>query len=322
VKAITYDRYGPPEVLRLQDVPDPVPGEGELLVRVRAASANARDWHFLRGDPYAMRLQFGLRAPRTPILGSDVSGVVEAVGPGVTRFRTGDEVYADLETGAFAELVRAPEDRVAAKPARLTHEQAAAMPLAAVTALQGDRAAPGERVLVIGAAGGVGTFAVQLAARRGAEVTAVCSGRNAELVRSLGAQEAIDYTTEDPTAGDRRYDTIFQLAGTAPAGRLRRALAPGGTLLLSSGEPRGRVFGPLGRIARAKLLSPFTRQRIVVFMAEPSTADLDELRGLADAGELTPVIDRTYPLADTAEALRHLETNHARGKIVITAEPQ
>jgi NADPH:quinone reductase-like Zn-dependent oxidoreductase len=318
VKAITYDRYGPPDVLRLKDVPDPVPADGEVLIRVRAASANPRDWHFLRGDPYVMRLQFGLRAPRAPILGSDVSGVVEAIGRGVDRFRVGEEVYADVETGAFAQLVCAPQDLVAAKPGRLTHEQAAAMPLAAVTALQGLRAGPGHRVLIVGAAGGVGTFAVQLAARQGAEVTAVCSGRNADLVRSLGAQEAIDYTTEDPTAGGRRYDTIFQLAGTAPAGRLRRALAPGGALLLSSGEPRDRVFGPLGRIARAKLASPFTRQRVVAFMAKPSAADLDELRGPADAGELTPVIDRTYPLADTSDALRHLETGHARGKIVIT----
>jgi NADPH:quinone reductase-like Zn-dependent oxidoreductase len=322
LKAITYHRYGAPEVLQFQEVDDPVVGDDEVLVRVRAASANPRDWHFMRGLPAFMRLQFGLRGPRHGGLGSDIAGQVEAAGAKVTRFRPGDEVYADVVMGGFAEYVAVAEDKVAPKPANLTFEQAAAVPLAAVTALQGlrdhGRVQPGQQVLVIGAAGGVGTFAVQLAKWLGAEVTGVCGTGKADLVRSLGADHVVDYTREDVTRGDRRYDVVFQLAGTQSPSDLRRALTPRGTLLLSSGESDGRLIGPVDRIIKALLLAPFVRQRLVPFEAKQSSEDLQLITTLIEAGKITPVIDRTYPLSDTPEAIRYLEQGHARGKVVIT----
>jgi NADPH:quinone reductase-like Zn-dependent oxidoreductase len=322
LKAITYHRYGAPEVLEFQEVDDPVVGDDEVLVRVRAASANPRDWHFMRGLPAFMRLQFGLRGPRHGGLGSDIAGQVEAAGAKVTRFRPGDEVYADVVMGGFAEYVRVPEALLVPKPANLTFEQAAAVPLAAVTALQGlrdhGRVQPGQQVLVIGAAGGVGTFAVQLAKWLGAEVTAVCGTGKADLVRSLGADHVVDYTKEDVTRGDRRYDVVFQLAGTQSPSDLRRALTPRGTLLLSSGESDGRLIGPVDRIIKALLLAPFVRQRLVPFEAKQSSEDLQLITTLIEAGKVTPVIDRTYPLSDTPEAIRYLEQGHARGKVVIT----
>jgi NADPH:quinone reductase-like Zn-dependent oxidoreductase len=322
LKAITYHRYGAPEVLEFQEVDEPVMGDDEALVRVRAASANPRDWHFMRGLPAFMRLQFGLRRPRHGGLGSDVAGEVEAVGGNVTRFRPGDEVFADVVTGGFAEYTCVPAALLVAKPANLTFEQAAAVPLAAVTALQGlrdhGRVQPGQQVLIIGAAGGVGTFAVQLAKWLGAEVTGVCSTGKADLVRSLGADHVIDYTREDVTRGGRRYDLVFQLAGTQSPSDLRRALTPRGTLLLSSGESDGRLIGPVDRIIKALLLAPFVRQRLVAFEAKRSSEDLQLIKELIEAGRLTPVIDRTYPLSDVPEAIRYLEQGHARGKIVIT----
>jgi NADPH:quinone reductase-like Zn-dependent oxidoreductase len=322
LKAITHHRYGAPEVLQFQEVDDPVVGDDEVLVRVRAASANPRDWHFMRGLPAFMRLQFGLRRPRHGGLGSDIAGQVEAVGAKVTRFRPGDEVYADVLTDGFAEYVAVAEDKVAPKPANLTFEQAAAVPLAALTALQGlrdhGRVRPGQTVLIIGAGGGVGTFAVQLAKWLGAEVTGVCGAGKADLVRSLGADHVVDYTREDVTRGGRRYDLIFQLAGTQSPSRLRRALTSRGTLLLSSGESDGRLIGPVDRIIKALLLAPFVRQRLVPFEAKPSKVDLQVMKELIEAGTVTPVIDRTYPLSDTQEAIRHLEQGHARGKVVIT----
>jgi NADPH:quinone reductase-like Zn-dependent oxidoreductase len=322
LKAITYHRYGSPEVLEFQEVDEPIVRDDEVLVRVRAASANPRDWHFMRGLPAFMRLQFGLRRPKHSGLGSDIAGQVEAVGADVTRFRPGDEVYADVVMGGFAELAGVPEAFVAPKPANLTFEQAAAVPLAALTALQGLRdhgqVQPGHKVLVIGAAGGVGTFAVQLAKWLGAEVTGVCSTRNVELVRSLGADHVVDYSREDVTRGGRRYDLVFQLAGTQSPSDLRRALAPGGTLLLSSGESDGRLIGPVDRIIKALLLAPFVRQRLVPFVAKRSGDDLRVVKELIEAGTVTPVIDRTYPLSDVPEAIGYLEEGHARGKVVIT----
>jgi NADPH:quinone reductase-like Zn-dependent oxidoreductase len=322
LKAITYQRYGAPEVLEFQEVDEPVVHDGDVLVRVRAASANPRDWHFMRGLPAFMRLQFGLRQPKTSGLGSDVAGQVEAVGRNVTRFRPGDEVYADVVQGGFAEYTSVPETFLAPKPANLTFEQAAAVPLAALTALQGlrdrGRVRPGQRVLIIGAAGGVGSFAVQLAKWLGAEVTGVCSTRNLDLVRSLGADHVIDYTQEDFTHADRKYDLVFQLAGTRSPSDCRRALTPRGTLLLSSGESDGRLIGPVGRIIKALLLAPFVRQRLVPFVAKRSSQDLQLMTELIEAGTVTPVIDRTYPLSDVPEAIRYLEEGHARGKVVIT----
>jgi NADPH:quinone reductase-like Zn-dependent oxidoreductase len=322
LKAITYHRYGSPDVLEFQEVDEPVVQDDDVLVRVRAASANPRDWHFMRGLPYVIRPQFGLRAPKNPFLGSDVAGQVEAVGRNVTRLRPGDEVFTDVVTGGFAEYTRVSEDLVAPKPANLTFEQAAAVPLAALTALQGlrdhGRIQPGQKVLIVGASGGVGTFAVQIAKWLGAEVTGVCSTTNVDLVRSLGADQVIDYTKEDFVQRGQQYDLILQLAGTRSASDCRRALSSKGTLLLSSGESGGRWIGPIDRIIKAVVLSPFVSQRLGPFEAKPSKEDLQVLKELIEAGKVSPVIDRTYPLSETPEAIRYLEEGHARGKVVIT----
>jgi NADPH:quinone reductase-like Zn-dependent oxidoreductase len=322
MQAITYHRYGPPDVLRLEEVADPVVGDDQVLVRVHAAAANPRDWHLMRGLPYVVRPQFGLRRPRTTRLGGDVAGRVEAVGRAVTRLRPGDEVFADVTTGGFAERIAIPSDVVEGKPANLSFEQAAAVPLAALTALQGlrdhGRVQAGQRVLIIGASGGVGTFAVQLAKWLGAEVTGVCSTRNLDLVRSLGADEVVDYTREDFAGNGRRYDVVFQLAGTRSPSDCRRALTPRGTLTLSSGDSDGRWIGPIDRMVKAVVLSPFVPQRLGSFLARPSREDLALLRELIEAGTVTPVIDRTYPLREVPEAIRYLETGRARGKVVIT----
>ena len=321
MQAITYHQYGPPDVLELETVELPALGDDEVLVRVRAASVNPRDWHYLRGLPYIMR-PIGLRIPKDGGLGSDMAGQVEAVGRAVTGFRPGDEVYAFVLAGGFAEYARVPENVLGPKPANLSFEEAAAVPLAALTALQGlrdhGRVQPGQRVLIVGASGGVGTFAVQLAKLFGAEVTGVCSTRNLELVRSLGADHVIDYTREDFAGNGRRYDLVFQLAGTRSPAAIRRALTPRGRLILSSGESSGRWVGPMGRIVKAAALSPFVPQTLAPFEAKQSRDDLQVLKDLIEAGRLTPVIDRTYPLRETPEALRYLEKGHARGKVVIT----
>jgi NADPH:quinone reductase-like Zn-dependent oxidoreductase len=322
LKAITYHSYGSPDVLEFQDVDEPVVNDDEVLVRVRAASANPRDWHFMRGLPYIVRPQFGLRRPKSSGLGSDVAGQVEAVGKNVTRFRPDDEVFADVVTGGFAEYACVPEAVVGLKPANLTFEQAAAVPLAALTALQGlrdhGRVQPGQKVLIIGAAGGVGTFAVQIAKSFGADVTGVCSTRNVDLVRSIGADHVIDYTQEDFTQSGQKYDLILQLAGTRSPSDCRRALTSKGTLLLSSGESSGRWIGPIGRIIKAIVLSPFVSQRLAPFEAKRSREDLQAVKELIEAGKVSPVIDRTYPLSEVPEAIRYLEEGHARGKVVIT----
>ena len=322
MKAITYHEYGSPDALEFEDVDAPVVKDDEVLVRVRAASVNPRDWHFMRGVPYFMRAQAGLRRPKSSLLGSDVAGQVEAVGTAVTRFHPGDEVFAHVQDGGFAEYAAVPEEALGLKPANLTFEQAAAVPLAGLTALQGlrdqGRVRPGQKVLIIGAAGGVGTFAVQLAKHFGADVTGVCSTRNLDLVRSIGADHVIDYTREDVTQGGQRYDLIFQLAGTRSPSDLRRALTPKGTLLLSSGESDGRWVGPMDRILKALVLAPFVSQRLSSFLAKSTTEDLQVLKELIEAGKVSPVIDRTYPQSEVPEAIRYLEEGHARGKVVVT----
>jgi len=321
MKAIVHRRYGPPDLLRLEDLPKPEPGPGEVLVRVRAASVFAGDWHIVRGAPFLMRLATGLRRPRNLIPGIDLAGVVEGVGPGVTDLRSGEEVFG-FASGSLAELVCVPADHLVRKPRNLTLEEAATVPEAGMTALQGlrdhGRVQAGQRVLVIGASGGVGTFAVQIAKALGAEVTGVCGPANVELVRSIGADHVIDYTRTDVTTPGERYDVILQLAGTASPGRLRRAIVPGGTLVLSSGD--GRIAG-LDRIVAASLLNPFVRERLAVFVTKENGADLATLSDMIQAGQVRPVIDRTYPLAEAGEALRYLEAGHARGKVVIAIGP-
>jgi NADPH:quinone reductase-like Zn-dependent oxidoreductase len=321
LKAITYHRYGSPDVLDFEEVDEPVAKDDEVLLRVRAASVNPRDWHFMRGLPYIMR-PIGLRIPKDGGFGSDVAGQVEAVGKAVTRFRPGDEVFAHVLSGGFAEYTCVSEDVLGLKPANLTFEQAAAVPLAALTALQGLRdhgqIQAGQKVLIIGASGGVGTFAVQLGKSFGAEVTGLCSTRNLDLVRSIGADHVIDYTKEDFTQSGQKYDLIFQLAGTRSPSDCRRALTSKGKLILSSGESDGRWIGPLDRIIKAVVLSPFVSQRLGPFEAKRSKEDLQVLKELIESGKVSPVIDRTYPLSETAEAVRYLEEGHARGKVVIT----
>ncbi|TWP54072.1 NAD(P)-dependent alcohol dehydrogenase [Lentzea tibetensis] len=325
MKAIVQYRYGSTDVLRYEEVEQPVPAAGEVLVRVLAAGINAYDWHVMRGDPYLARLvapqQFGFGGPKNRIRGRDFAGRVEAVGPAVTRFRPGDEVYGDLgeSDGAFAEFACVPQDGVELKPANLTFAQAAAVPLAGATALQALKdVAPGQHVAINGASGGVGTFAVQIAKARGAEVTGVCSTRNVDLVRSLGADHVVDYTSDDFTLG--RYDLVFDLVGNRSLRALRGALKPSGTLLLAGGgvSNGGSVFGPMGLIIKGQVVSKFVRDRVVVFVARQNRETLVALRELIESGQVEPVVDRTFPLSDTAEAIRYVEVEHARAKVVVT----
>jgi NADPH:quinone reductase-like Zn-dependent oxidoreductase len=326
MKAMAYTEYGPPDVLELTGVEKPVAKGDEVLLKVHAASVNPADWHLLRGTPHIARLQIGLRKPKETVLGCDVAGQVEAVGKNVTTLQPGDDVFGSpfmCGFGAFAEWVCVSEDLLAPKPATLSFEQAATVPLAASTALQGlrdhGRIEPGHKVLIVGASGGVGTFAVQIAKSFDAEVTGVCSTRNVDMVRSLGADHVIDYTKEDFTQdGQKKYDLIFQLAGTRSPSECRRALTSKGTLVQISGESDGRWIGPVDRIVKALVLSPFVSQKMASFTVKPNKEDLQFLRQLIEAGKLTPVIDRTYPLSETPEAIRYLENGRARGKVVIT----
>ena len=317
MQAIVHRRYGPPDLLALEELPAPEPGPGEVRVRVRAASVFAGDVHVVRGTPYFVRLATGLRRPRNQVPGIDLAGTVDVAGPGVTSLQPGDEVFG-FAAGSLAQLVCVPAGQLVRRPATLSLEEAATVPEAGITALQGlrdhGRVQPGQRVLVIGASGGVGTFAVQIAKALGAEVTGVCGPTNQDLVRSIGADHVVDYTKVDVTTAGERYDVILQLAGTAGPGRLRRALVPGGTLVLSNGE--GRVAG-VDRILAAVILNPFVRERLVVFTTKENGTDLATLAGMIEAGLVRPVIDRTYPLAEAGEALRYLEAGHARGKIIL-----
>jgi NADPH:quinone reductase-like Zn-dependent oxidoreductase len=324
MRAFVYAEYGPPEVLQFTEVATPAPGDDEVLVSIRAASVNPLDWHRLRGTPYVLRIQAGLRQPKATRLGVDMAGRVEAVGKHVKQFRPGDEVFGPCR-GAFAEYVCASESVLVLKPARVTVEQAAAVPVAALSALQGlrdnGRIQRGQSVLVNGASGGVGTFAVQIAKSFGAEVTGVCSTRNVEMVRSIGADHVVDYTREDFTKRGQRYDLIFDTVGTHSLSDCRRALTTEGTLVLVGGPDGGRWLGPLAGMLRAVVLSRFTSQKLLPFMAHFSKDDLMVLHGLLEAGSVTPVIDRTYPLCEVPEAIRYLEEGHARGKVIIRVGP-
>jgi NADPH:quinone reductase-like Zn-dependent oxidoreductase len=323
MRAIIYTEYGSPDVLRLSEVAKPVPNEGEVLVRIRAAALNPLDWHYLRGTPYLVRLLAGWRKPKVPGLGVDVAGTVEAVGRNVTPFKPGDEVFGTCR-GAFAEQVCVAEDRLVPKPANLTFAQAAAVPVAAISALQAlrdpGRIQPGQRVLINGAAGGVGTFAVQIARSFGAEVTGVCSTRNVDLVRSIGAHHVVDYTREDFTRSGPRYDLILDSVGNHSPPDLRRAMTDRGTAVMVGGPDRGRWLGPMPGVLKAAVLSRFSRQKLRPFLARVGKADLIVVQELLQAGKVTPVIDRSYPLSDVPGAIRYLETGHARGKVVITME--
>jgi NADPH:quinone reductase-like Zn-dependent oxidoreductase len=323
MKAIVHDVYGSTDVLELRDVDKPEAAHDEVLVRVQAAGVARGDWHVMTGLPYPIRLAgYGLRTPKNPVLGTDLAGVVMAVGKDVTRFQPGDEVFG-IGKGAFAEYARAPENKLAPKPANLTFDQAATIAVSGLTALQGLRdhgkVQPGQHVLVIGASGGVGTFAVQLAKAFGAEVTGVCSTTKVDLVRSLGADHVVDYTRADFADGSRHYDLILDIGGNSPVSRLRRALTPRGTLVIAGGETGGRWLGGFDRQIRALLLSPFVGQRLTTYVASENHTDLLVLKELIEAGKVTPAIDRGYSLAETAKAIQYVEEGHARGKVVITA---
>jgi NADPH:quinone reductase-like Zn-dependent oxidoreductase len=323
MQAIVQSAYGAPEtVLTHATVPRPVPKAGEVLVRVRASSLNFADVAMVTGRPALIRAVMGLRRPRHRVPGRDLAGVVEAVGADVPDLAPGDEVYAEAPGGSWAQYVAVPAKLVGRKPAHLSFEQAATLPLAAGTALDcvaGVR--PGQKVLVNGASGGVGSFAVQLARALGAEVTGVCSGRNAELVRSVGADHVVDYERSDFTSSGVRYDLIIDLVGNRSLAAYRRALAPRGTLHLSGGGG-GRVIGPMARLAQALVVNPFVTQRLRPVFATPSRAKLDQLCELAEAGSLTPAVERTYPLSDAPEAVRRLIAEHARGKTVLTVDQE
>jgi NADPH:quinone reductase-like Zn-dependent oxidoreductase len=319
VKAIVQVNYGSPDLLQLRDVDNPVVNDDEVLVRVRAAAVNIGDWHLLQGVPYVMRLGIGLRKPRREIPGLDIAGQIEAIGRNVKEFRPGDEVFGWCK-GAFAEYACTPENNLLPKPANLTFEQSAAVGDSALTALNAVRdqgkVQPGRRVLINGASGGVGTFAVQIAKSFGASVTGVCSARNVEMVRSLGADQVVDYTYEDFAQTAQRYDVMLDLVGSHSLSDCRRALTLRGTYVLVGVAKMGRWFG-LGRQAKVLSLSPFVRQRMRVFVVRRNREDLATLKELVEAGEIAPFIDRRYTLAEVPEALRYLGDGHARGKIVI-----
>lgn len=326
MQAVVYCEYGPPDVLRLDSVEKPKPSDDEILVRVRAASVNPLDWHYVRGAPYLMRLGTGLRRPKSIRLGVDFSGTVEEAGKNVTRFKPGDDVFGG-QTGAFAEYVSVRADgSVARKPAALTFEEAASLPIAAITALQALRdtgkVGPGKKVLINGASGGVGTFSVQIAKALGATVAGVCSTRNVDLVRSLGADRVFDYTREDFTASEDRYDVLLDNVGNRSLSDCRRVLKPDGRYVLvgGGGTSDQGLFGPIAWIAQMLLVDRFVSQKVVMFMAKLDKDDLAALGNLVEGGRVKPVIDRRYALREIAEAMRYLETGRARGKVVIAVE--
>jgi len=320
MQAIVQAGYGSADILRVEEIDRPAIGAGEALVRVRAAGLDRGTWHLMAGQPYLIRLVAGLRTPKNRVPGLDVAGTVVAAGSGVTRFQAGDEVFG-ISKGSFAEYAAARADKLARKPANLSFSQAAAIGVSGLTALQGLRDAgrlqPGQHVLIIGASGGVGTFAVQIAKALGAQVTGVCSTAKAGLVASIGADHVIDYTKDDFASGAQRYDLILDLAANTPLSRLRRILTPAGTLVIAGGENAGRWTG-MGRQVRALALSPFVRQRLTMLVSKQRHTDLERLAELTEAGDVTPVIGKTYPLRQAPDAMRDLQAGHARGKLVIT----
>jgi len=321
LKAIVYCNYGSPDVLHCEEVGKPTVGDNEVLIKVRAASLNPIDWHGMRGRPYVMRILGGLRKPKATRLGCDVAGQVEAAGRNVTEFKPGDAVFGGgLGLGAFAEYVCASESAFVRKPDNVTFEQAASVPVAAFTALQGLRdqghIQAGQKVLINGAAGGVGTFAVQMARSFGADVTGVCSTKNVDMVRSLGANRVIDYTQEDFTESGQRYDVIFDCVANHSLSACRRALTPKGICIVATG-PNGKWIGPLARFIQALALSLFVSQKLAPIVARPNKRDLTTIRDLLATGKVVPVIDRYYSLREVPSAVRYLEQGHARGKVVV-----
>jgi NADPH:quinone reductase-like Zn-dependent oxidoreductase len=321
MKAIVSRCYGPPAVLKLEEIAKPPQADDRMLVKVRAASVNPLDWHYMRGEPYFMRVMSGMGAPNSVQMGVDFAGTVESVGKNVTRFKPGDAVFGGRD-GAFADYVSVREQgSVAIKPANLSFEQAAAVPIAAVTALQAlrdkGRVHSGQHVLINGASGGVGTFAVQIAKAYGAKVTGVCSTRNVQMVHSIGAEQVIDYSKEDFTRGAQHYDLIIDTVGTHSVWEYRRVLNPDGTLVMVGALDKGPWLGPLWSSLKAFLISPFITQKFVFFLANLDPADLGQLRDLMEAGKVTPVIDRTYALDQVPAAIGYVEQGHARGKVVI-----
>lgn len=323
MKAIVYHEYGPPDVLRCEEIEKPTPGDSELLLRVRAAALNPYDWHFMRGEPYGIRLMSGLGKPKNKRLGADVAGVVETVGRSVTQFKPGDAVYG-LCQGAFGEYVCTAESKLVKKPDGMTFEQAASIPIAGLTALQSLRdkgkIQPGQRVLVNGASGGVGTFGVQIAKAFGANVTGVTSTRNVELVRSIGADDVIDYTKQDFTKGTQRFDLILDCVGNHSFSEYCRVLNPGGKIIGAGGKTDNWMLEPIGRMISTAVQSLFVSQKQVSIFAKMNQADLLAINELLTSGKVTPVIDRRYELDDLPEGMRYLEEGHARGKVVIVIE--
>lgn len=321
MKAIVQNTYGPADMLHLAELEKPEIAANEVLIQVRAAGLDRGTWHLMTGRPYLIRIMgYGFRGPKDPVPGLDVAGTVAAVGAEVTQFRTGDEVFG-VSRGSYAEYAAASEDKLAHKPANISFEQAAVVPVSALTAIEGlqevGRVEAGQKVLVIGASGGVGNYAVQLAKAFGAEVTGVCSTGKMDLVRSLGADHVIDYTRTDFADGDHRYDLIIDTGGNNGLSRLRRALTHRGTLVIVGGEGGGRWFGGIGRQLRALALSRFVPQRLTMFVSKGHHADLEQLRQLIEAGKVSPIVDRTYSLADAPDAMRYLEAGRARGKVAI-----
>lgn len=322
MKAVVQHAYGSPDTLKFEDVAEPIPRDDEVLIRVHASSVNPYDWHLMRGKPYLARTQVGLLKPKDSIPGADVAGRIESVGKDVTAFRPGDEVFGDISAGAFAEYVCVRPDRLTHKPANVSFEHAAAVPLAGITALQGLRdkghVQSGDKVLVNGASGGVGTFAIQIAKSFGTHVTAVTSKKNADLVTSIGADDVVDYTKEDFTGGVQRYDVILDTIGNHPLSRVKRAMEPDGTFVAIGKSEMGDWIGPLSFLASLIATSSIGRHKMVPLLAKVKQADLEVLAGMLESGQITPVVDRQYELADVADAIRYIEEGHARGKVTIT----
>jgi len=320
MRAIIQRTYGTADTWNLDEIDRPVIGAGEVLVKVHAAGLDRGTWHLMAGLPYAVRLGCGFHAPKNAVPGIDLAGTVVAIGTDVTRFRVGDDVFG-IGKGAYAEFAAAREDKLALKPSTLPFEQSAAVPVSGSTALRAvidvSRIEAGQKVLIIGASGGIGTFAVQIAKALGAEVTGVCSTSKADLVQSLGADHLIDYTRQDFADGRAKYDVILDIAGNYPISRLRRALAPRGTLVIVGGEDGGKLTGGMDRQLRALAISPFVRQRIVLVVPKEHYSIIERLAQLIENGTLVPSVERTYPLSDAPTAMRHLAAGHARGKLVI-----